>query len=165
MKLLFCTNLNEPDTVVRAVERMGARLEAEVLVLHVASAAQDAAAALDPAGSAMEDPVTGLGGHTPYAFYEADLQAERAAAEAEAFHEFVTGRFSGKIRAALKHGDPAATILEDADEHDVDLIAMGKHHRGALERLLMGSTPEHVLRESTRPVLLFPILRDDDHAS
>ncbi len=161
MKMLFCTNLAEPASVIQAAERMAARMGADVFVLHVVAAVEEAAAALDPANSAMEDSIQGLGGYTPYAFYDAELQAERAEAEAEAFHRFLTQRFEGTVRAALKQGDPASVILKDAEAQDVDVIAMGKHHRGALERLFMGSTPKQVLKAGTRPVLLFPIFEDD----
>lgn len=160
MKMLFCTDLNEPDAVIEAVERLAARMDADVLVLHVVAAAEDAA--LNAIDSTLDDPMTGLGGHSPYSLYDAELQAERDEAEAAAFHRFLTRRFKGSVRAALKRGDPAAVILADAEAQGVDLIAMGKHHRSAFERLLMGSTPKQVLKASTRPVLLLPIAKGDD---
>ena len=49
--------------------------------------------------------------------------------------------------------DPAAAILGYAREHDVDLIVMGTHGRGGLQRIVLGSVAEAVLREAKVPVL------------
>jgi nucleotide-binding universal stress UspA family protein len=51
-------------------------------------------------------------------------------------------------------GDAAAEICRAADEHDVDLIVVGTHHRRLLERLLDPSVAHEVVRASTRPVLV-----------
>ncbi len=40
--------------------------------------------------------------------------------------------------------------------HSVDLIAVGLHHRGLLDRLLVGSTAHALLREQAAPVLVVP---------
>jgi nucleotide-binding universal stress UspA family protein len=45
-------------------------------------------------------------------------------------------------------------ILEDARSFGADLIVMGTHGRRGLNRLLLGSDAERVLRESPVPVLL-----------
>ncbi len=53
----------------------------------------------------------------------------------------------------IAYGAPHREILEYADEHDVDLIAMGTRGRRGLDRLLIGSVAEKVVRLSTVPVL------------
>ncbi|MDB5924586.1 MAG: hypothetical protein JWN13_3522 [Betaproteobacteria bacterium] len=45
-------------------------------------------------------------------------------------------------------------IVEDANQWRADLICMGTHGRRGLNRLLLGSDAERVLREATVPVLL-----------
>ena len=50
--------------------------------------------------------------------------------------------------------NPAEGILEYADEHGIDLIAMSTRGRGGLERLFLGSVADTVLREAPCPVLL-----------
>ena len=50
-------------------------------------------------------------------------------------------------------GGVAATIDEYAREYDVDLIAISTRGRTGLERLLLGSTTDRVLRRSSVPVL------------
>lgn len=53
----------------------------------------------------------------------------------------------------LLDGDPAERILEMARSLPADLIVMGTHGRTGLERLVVGSVAEHVLRHASCPVL------------
>jgi len=50
-------------------------------------------------------------------------------------------------------GRPSRRIVEYADENDCDLIVMGTHGRGGLDRLLLGSVAERVVRAATVPVM------------
>lgn len=54
----------------------------------------------------------------------------------------------------LDGGDIAARLLERAANDDCDLIVMSTHGRSGLERILMGSIAEEVVRHATVPVLL-----------
>lgn len=47
---------------------------------------------------------------------------------------------------------PHEVILEYADEHGVDLVTMGTHGRTGLDRYLVGSVTERVVRTSDVPV-------------
>lgn len=51
----------------------------------------------------------------------------------------------GAIPGAIEH---------EADTWPADLIVIGSHGRSGVKRLLLGSVAEHLLRLSTRPVLL-----------
>ena len=55
---------------------------------------------------------------------------------------------------ALRLGSPADTIRDVAEELDVDMIVVGTEGRTGLAHALVGSTAEHVLRSSRRPVLV-----------
>lgn len=59
----------------------------------------------------------------------------------------------------LLEGDPASEIVRYASDNGIDLIVMGTHGRTGLERLLMGSVAERVLRESTCSVLVVKLPR------
>ncbi|MDM0116356.1 universal stress protein [Variovorax sp. J22R133] len=48
----------------------------------------------------------------------------------------------------------ADVILEESARAGCDLIVMGTHGRKGLQRMALGSDAEHVLRNSTTPVLL-----------
>jgi nucleotide-binding universal stress UspA family protein len=50
-------------------------------------------------------------------------------------------------------GTPASAILRFAGQQQVDLIAMGTHGRGGLQRLIVGSVADHVIRHAHIPVL------------
>ncbi|SIR83927.1 Nucleotide-binding universal stress protein, UspA family [Haladaptatus litoreus] len=57
------------------------------------------------------------------------------------------------VRTSIPRGTPYRAILDFADDHDVDLIVMGTHGRRGIDRYLLGSVTEKVVRLSERPVL------------
>jgi nucleotide-binding universal stress UspA family protein len=69
-----------------------------------------------------------------------------------------------KLNAAgvKAHGDVGTTlfgyaarnIVDDAKEHDVDVIVMGSRGRGDLAGLILGSTAHKVIHLADRPVLI-----------
>jgi nucleotide-binding universal stress UspA family protein len=58
-----------------------------------------------------------------------------------------------RVETALETGIPHETVVSYADEHDIDLIVMGTHGRSGLDRMLLGSVTERVVRLSDVPVL------------
>lgn len=58
-----------------------------------------------------------------------------------------------EIERRVHHGTPFLQILHDARDHDIDLIVMGSHGRGAIAHLLMGNVAERVVRKASCPVL------------
>lgn len=54
---------------------------------------------------------------------------------------------------ALRFGSVHREIRAYADDEDAGLLVMGTHGRSGLDRLLLGSTTERVLRTATTPVL------------
>ncbi|MFB6079606.1 MAG: universal stress protein [Haloferacaceae archaeon] len=58
-------------------------------------------------------------------------------------------------------GDPSRTIVDYANARDVDLVVMPTHGRRGLERFLLGSTTERVVRRSDVPVLTLRPDHDD----
>jgi len=57
------------------------------------------------------------------------------------------------VRTAMLEGAPSRQIVEYAHDHDVDLVVMGTHDRGGINRLLLGSVAERVVRTANVPVL------------
>lgn len=53
----------------------------------------------------------------------------------------------------VETGDPVETILDYAGSVGADLVVMGTHGRRGLDRYLLGSTTERVIRASPIPVL------------
>ncbi|WP_436925914.1 universal stress protein [Halosimplex amylolyticum] len=50
-------------------------------------------------------------------------------------------------------GRPHRSILDYVEENDIDLVVMGTHGRTGLERYLLGSVTEKVVRTAEVPVL------------
>lgn len=55
---------------------------------------------------------------------------------------------------AVREGAPAEEVLAYAQKYDVDIVVMGTDGRSGLDRVLLGSVAETVLRSAERPVLV-----------
>jgi len=51
-------------------------------------------------------------------------------------------------------GAPSVAIVELADEENADFIVIGTHGRHGVDRIVHGSTAEHVVRDASCPVLV-----------
>ncbi|MFB6312157.1 MAG: universal stress protein, partial [Salinirussus sp.] len=60
------------------------------------------------------------------------------------------------IEGSVARGIPAQAILDYIDQYDIDLVVMGTHGRSGLDRMLLGSVTEKVLRQAAIPVLAVP---------
>ena len=58
------------------------------------------------------------------------------------------------LESYVGFGAPADQIVDYAGTHDVDLIVMGTHGRGGIEKMWLGSVTEKVLRQADCPVLV-----------
>ena len=56
------------------------------------------------------------------------------------------------LTTMIKNGKPADVILKTAEEENVDQIVIGKSGKHGIEKLLLGSTAEKVVRGSKIPV-------------
>ncbi|WP_435347575.1 universal stress protein [Haloarchaeobius sp. HRN-SO-5] len=54
----------------------------------------------------------------------------------------------------IESGSPAETILDVADETGADLVVVGSHGRTGLDRFLLGSVSERVVRRAPVSVLV-----------
>lgn len=54
----------------------------------------------------------------------------------------------------LEIGDPKHVICDIAKQEAVDLVVIGSHSKGMVERMLMGSTSDYVLHHAVCPVLV-----------
>lgn len=57
------------------------------------------------------------------------------------------------VKAEVRIGRPFMEIIRYAREHQIDLIVLGTHGRGAIKHALMGSVAERVVRKAPCPVL------------
>ncbi len=63
------------------------------------------------------------------------------------------------VRHVLLTGDAATEIVRYTKDAAIDLVVMGTHGRTGLERLLLGSVAEQVLREASCSVLVVKMPR------
>jgi nucleotide-binding universal stress UspA family protein len=66
------------------------------------------------------------------------------------------------IQTVVKDGDFGEVILETAKDMNVDVIVMGTHSRRGLDKILMGSVAEKVLRHSTIPLFIIPTKKNEE---
>jgi len=65
------------------------------------------------------------------------------------------------VEGIVREGSPAEVILRYAGENMIDLIVMGTHGRRGLNRLLLGSVAEEVVRRSEVPVMTVRMTKFD----
>jgi nucleotide-binding universal stress UspA family protein len=85
-----------------------------------------------------------------------EIVKERRAAVEQALDR-AAERFAGSVKTVEKDvvvGYPVDDILAAAAAADVDLVVLGARGLGAVQRLLLGSVSEGVLRHADRPVLI-----------
>ncbi|GCF12387.1 universal stress protein [Haloarcula mannanilytica] len=59
----------------------------------------------------------------------------------------------GAVKTAVAHGIPYQVILQAIDDNDVDLVVIGTHGRTGIDRYLLGSVTEKLVRTAPVPVL------------
>lgn len=94
--------------------------------------------------------------HAIYVAHEADDELAPADAEGEQALDRIESMAAGRgvdVVTEVKRGVPYETILDVADETDADLVVMGTHGRSGVDRFLLGSVTDRVIRAGTVPVL------------
>ncbi|ODR81055.1 universal stress protein UspA [Haladaptatus sp. W1] len=80
-----------------------------------------------------------------------ELEDECAAAVSDV--EAAANESGVDVETTVLRGTPHRVILDYADKNDIDCIVMGTHGRRGLDRYLLGSVTEKVVRLSEVPVL------------
>lgn len=122
------------EVIPHAVEiasRTGARIHA-VSVLNFGDLV---------AGDSYQMP-SDLQDHVKQRAVEAAEQVEQKATEAGI-----------EVTTSVPTGRPSRVLLEYVDEHGIDLVTIGTHGHSGIQRVLLGSTTERIMRHATIPVL------------
>lgn len=153
-----------PVCTVRATER-SRTLDACDEILLPTDGSEFAGAAVDPALAVAKQfharvhvvRIVDVGDIAINSEYTApEALFERLTEEAETVTESIAARARAAELEAVTHvreGFPATDILEYAEENDIGMIAMGTAGRTGLNRFLLGSTTERVIRHADMPVL------------
>ncbi|MBS1855190.1 MAG: universal stress protein [Acidobacteria bacterium] len=86
---------------------------------------------------------------------KAEFQRDSAAAHQSlaAFVRDTLGESAAAVETRVVEGLPVDVILRLARETRADLVAMGTHGRSGVQKWMLGSVAERVIRESPAPVL------------
>ena len=76
--------------------------------------------------------------------------------EATAYVENVGRAANVEVEPIILEGSPADEIVDFAEKNDIDLIVMGSLGRSGIERFLLGSVAENVVRNYKKAV---PVVR------
>lgn len=134
-KILVATDLHAPSAAAaRRAAHLAKEHESDLLLAHVV----DTSLWYDPG----LDPLDAQRGVWP----EAALK-ERLAS-------FDQDHLDGRATTALLVGRPAAALAKHARDKNVDLIVIGNHGAGALERAILGSTAETIVELAPCSVLV-----------
>jgi nucleotide-binding universal stress UspA family protein len=87
------------------------------------------------------------------AFTDPSVDAQHLAEELEEVRELLASTgIAAEVVSTI--GNPAAEILNAAEARGVELIVVGRHGQGAVERFLMGSVADRVVRHAACDVLV-----------
>jgi nucleotide-binding universal stress UspA family protein len=114
-------------------------------VYYVSGAEPPRPGSLDPAVEAC------LGALSPSE--PGSVRSDPSAEALARLRDLMPGSFHGVWDVEVADGPPAETIVRVALERHVDLIVMATHGRAGLQRMLLGSVAEQVLRLAPCPVL------------
>lgn len=78
--------------------------------------------------------------------------AQERASEMHGDAQEFADEYGVELDTVTEVGKPARTILDYADEHEIDQIVMGSHGRTGVERVVLGSVAESVVRRAGIPV-------------
>jgi nucleotide-binding universal stress UspA family protein len=74
------------------------------------------------------------------------------------------GDWGVEARSVIWEGEPGETIVAAAEAEEADVIVVGTSRRKGVGRMLMGSTSDHVIRNSRVPVLVVRAPREVERA-
>ncbi|MDI3256834.1 MAG: universal stress protein [Kyrpidia sp.] len=137
-KILFATDGSEASKKAQEVvgEMLGKWTEAALTVLYVSQT-------VPYYYEATPDLLANL------SHYEESWAKQVEQTVMDAFKEY-------RNRVQFKHlvGHPATAICDLADEENADLIVVGSHGRGTIDRVLLGSVSHGVLNRAKHSVLV-----------
>jgi nucleotide-binding universal stress UspA family protein len=83
------------------------------------------------------------------------MDQRRAAREMAAQSLVVRGRRAGvRVAFLIWEGEPGPAIVDAAASEAVDLVVVGTRGRNRVERAVLGSVSDHVIRHASCPVLI-----------
>lgn len=97
-------------------------------------------------------------GYAEYAYPGEDERDEELREEKKKIREWIDELKKGGIEASgyMREGDTVHGLLEFAEKRGARMLVIGTHGRGFVERMLLGSVAEGIIRHATLPVVVVP---------
>jgi nucleotide-binding universal stress UspA family protein len=120
------------------------------------AAAAFAASLLAEDGTLFVAHVCGFGGATAAPGDLVDLYRTGARAKLEEAVQVLERQTAHGVEGVMLEGDPGEALVAYARRENCDMIAMGGHHLGLVDRVLIGSVRTRVVRDASCAVLIAP---------
>ncbi|NPB10047.1 MAG: universal stress protein [Thermodesulfobacteria bacterium] len=136
--ILFPTDFTQASERVLPYARyLAEKLEAKIIVLFV-----------------VEELAKYAHFYVPHSALD-NLEAELMESAKKKMEIFMEDHFSDfpQAESLVLRGDVPEEIVKTAEEKNVDLIVMGTHGRKGLEKILLGSVTERVIKKAPCPVM------------
>ncbi|MCK9327271.1 MAG: universal stress protein [Bacteroidales bacterium] len=101
--------------------------------------------------------IMGFTGYANNDLWNLGSMEDLSAASVEYLDKIRTHLGDPSIETVIETGDPSDAILKVAERVNADMIVMGSHSRRGLEKILMGSVAEKVLRHTEKPMFVIPV--------
>jgi len=135
MKILLAIDDSRfSEVALQAVIAQAHSKETEVRVLHV----------VEPPSLLVAREMGGYDASLEAVWDQETKEAQTLVAQAAA----TLSSHGFKSSTAVKQGDPKSLIIDVSEEWSADLIVVGSHGRKALDRFLMGSVSEAIVRHA-----------------
>jgi nucleotide-binding universal stress UspA family protein len=141
-RILFCTDFSESADAVFdfALDATVRRPGSTLYILHV-----------------IHEPDAQFWKSYLYEVDNIDAEARRAIDEKMAASYLARIPPGMDVKVECRIGPDAATILEFAEASQIDLIILGRHGHGGVQKALFGSVAEKVVRKAPCAVLVVPL--------
>lgn len=129
-------------------------MNAEITLLHVV-------ADYTYYSSLDYSPIMGFDSFSNLGMLQTNTVTDLQSAAQEYLKKIKTHLGDPAIKTIVKDGDSGDAIIDAAKELNADVIVMGSHSRRGLEKILMGSVAEKVLRNSQIPLFIIPVVENE----
>jgi nucleotide-binding universal stress UspA family protein len=98
-------------------------------------------------------------GYAAYSYPGPDVMEQELAEEKDKLRKMVDELEEKEIDASayMKEEETVKGLIEFAEHREADLLVMGTHGHNIVERIILGSVAEGVVRKTTIPVLVVPV--------
>jgi nucleotide-binding universal stress UspA family protein len=156
-KILIALDYNPTaERIAKTGYEMAKSMNAEVTLLHVI-------ADYTYYSSLDYSPIMGFDQFSNLGAVQMDSVTELENAAREYLEKTKTFLGDPSIKTLVKDGDSGDAIIDAAKNLGVDIIVLGSHSRRGLDKILMGSVAEKVLRRSKIPLFIIPVSEKDEN--